>query len=258
MAAANTRIDNVLSNIDPAALDSLTEVVSAFQSADSSLTDAIAALGTGATSALADEIARATAAEATLTSDLAAEVSRATAAESALDIRVSDIESNYLDKRTGGTINGNVDITGTITASGGLEISASGSSSTSLFVGDGVVGVNTETPTEALEVVGNGKFSGTVEIAAPTASGHASTKGYVDGLFAKQQAFSVNIPVGTEQMSVSFGSAFSSVPVINASLEGEVIYFHVIKNKTVNGFDIIFSDEVQEAGVILNVFASNQ
>ena len=64
--------------------------------------------------------------------------------------------------------------------------------------------------------------------------------------------------MGTEQMTVSFPSSFSSVPVINASLESDVIYFHVIKNKTVGGFDITFSDEVQEAGVVLNVFASNQ
>jgi len=127
-----------------------------------------------------------------------------------------------------------------------------------LFVGDGVVGINTEAPTEALEVVGNGKFSGTVEIASPTVSNHASTKGYVDNLFAKQQAFSVSIPVGTERMTVSFPNAFSSIPVINASLESDVVYFHVIKNKTVGGFDITFSDEIQEAGVVLNVFASNQ
>jgi cytoskeletal protein CcmA (bactofilin family) len=202
-------------------------------------------------------VTRATGAEASISADLAAEVSRATTAEGALDTRVSDIESNYLDKRVGGTISGDVTVEGTISATGGLEISGGGAS-TSLFVGDGVVGVNTETPSEALEVVGNGKFSGTVEVAAPTVSSHASTKGYVDNLFSKQQAFSVSIPVGTEQMTVSFPSEFSSVPVINASLEGEVVYFHVIKNKTVNGFDIALSDEVQEAGVVLNVFASNQ
>jgi len=110
---------------------------------------------------------------------LAAEVSRATAAEGALDVRVSDIEDNYLDKRVGGTITGDVTVEGTISASGGLEISGGGVS-TSLFVGDGVVGINTEAPTEALEVVGNGKFSGTVEVAEPTIASHAATKNYVD------------------------------------------------------------------------------
>jgi hypothetical protein len=37
-----------------------------------------------------------------------------------------------------------------------------------LYVGDGVVGINTEAPTEALEVVGNGKISGDVTIGGTT------------------------------------------------------------------------------------------
>jgi hypothetical protein len=45
--ALDARIDNVLSNLDPVALDSLTEIVAAFQGADSDLQTAItAALGT--------------------------------------------------------------------------------------------------------------------------------------------------------------------------------------------------------------------
>jgi hypothetical protein len=51
-----TQINNILSNTDPAALDSLTEIVAAFQAADSSLNNAISALGTGSSSALAQEI----------------------------------------------------------------------------------------------------------------------------------------------------------------------------------------------------------
>ena len=115
----------------------------------------------------------------TISSDLADEVTRATAAEGAISSLVSEISGNYLDKRTGGTVTGNLDVTGTISAAGGLEISGGGAS-TSLFVGDGVIGVNTETPSEAFEVVGNGKFSGTVLVATPTLSGHAANKGYVD------------------------------------------------------------------------------
>lgn len=42
-AALGVRIDNVLSNADPASLDSLSELLAAFQSADSSLGDSIAA-----------------------------------------------------------------------------------------------------------------------------------------------------------------------------------------------------------------------
>ena len=43
-ASLNTKINNVLSNIDPAALDSLTEIVSAFQSVDGDLEASILAV----------------------------------------------------------------------------------------------------------------------------------------------------------------------------------------------------------------------
>jgi hypothetical protein len=43
--AINARIDNIISNTDPAALDSLAEIVTAFQSADANLTTAITNLG---------------------------------------------------------------------------------------------------------------------------------------------------------------------------------------------------------------------
>lgn len=42
-AALGVRIDNLLSNADPASLDSLSELLTAFQSADSSLSDSIVA-----------------------------------------------------------------------------------------------------------------------------------------------------------------------------------------------------------------------
>lgn len=64
------KIENVLSNVDPAALDSLTEIVSAFQDADGDLTASITALSTSSSSALAAEVARAEAAEAALDSRL--------------------------------------------------------------------------------------------------------------------------------------------------------------------------------------------
>lgn len=56
-AALQSQIDNILNNTDPAALDSLAEVVAAFQAADSNLNNAISALGTGSSSALTQEIA---------------------------------------------------------------------------------------------------------------------------------------------------------------------------------------------------------
>ena len=130
--ALGTRIDNVLHNVDGVALNSLSEVVVAFQAADGTLNGAITSLASSASSALTAEVSRATAAETalgvridgtvsaatalasrvtaaesdinTLESDLAAavsavtsslnsEVSRATAAESALSGRVSALET---------------------------------------------------------------------------------------------------------------------------------------------------------------------
>ena len=53
VASVNSRVDSVLSNIDPATLDSFTEVVGAFQSADSSLNGAITSLASSASTSLA-------------------------------------------------------------------------------------------------------------------------------------------------------------------------------------------------------------
>ena len=98
-------------------------------------------------------------------------------ADAAASGRLDDIENNYLDKRVGGTVDGNVTVDADLTVTGTFEV---GTGSSTLYVGNGVVGINTETPSEAFEVVGNGKFSGTLEIATPTLSGHAVTKNYVD------------------------------------------------------------------------------
>lgn len=51
--AEQTAVDFITSNVDVAALDSLTEVVSAFQTADSSLNGAITSLAASASSATA-------------------------------------------------------------------------------------------------------------------------------------------------------------------------------------------------------------
>lgn len=75
-SALGTRIDNVLSNVTPGSLDSLSEVVSAFQSADSSLNGAITSLASSASSGLA------------------AETSAREAADSALDARLDTAESD--------------------------------------------------------------------------------------------------------------------------------------------------------------------
>ena len=101
--ALQAQIDNIISNVDPAALDSLTEIVAEFQNQDSVLSSAITANanaisaevtrattaeGVNAT-AIADETVRATAAEATLTSDLTSEAATRLADDNALDARVT-------------------------------------------------------------------------------------------------------------------------------------------------------------------------
>ena len=104
-SALSARIDSVVSNIDPAALDSLTEVVAAFQNTQGNVAAALSDLSTNASSALADEISRATTAELTIASDLAAEVTRATQAEAALATQIA--ASGYtLPAATASTLGG--------------------------------------------------------------------------------------------------------------------------------------------------------
>jgi len=110
-SSLQSQINDILGNVDPSALDSLSEIVAAFQAADSDLSAAItSALGTH-TSELAVETAAREAADATLQSNIDSEESRALAAEgvlqdnidaeqsareaadSALDSRVSDLEA---------------------------------------------------------------------------------------------------------------------------------------------------------------------
>ncbi len=89
-SALGTRIDNVLSNVTPGSLDSLSEVVAAFQTADSSLNGAITSLASSASTNLTNEVNRATAAEAVLASD----ISDIETAASALTSRVTSAEGS--------------------------------------------------------------------------------------------------------------------------------------------------------------------
>lgn len=104
-SAMSARIDDVVSNIDPAALDSLAEVVAAFQNTQGDVAASLANLSSSASSALADEISRATTAELTIASDLAAEVTRAQGAESALASQIA-AASYTLPAATASTLGG--------------------------------------------------------------------------------------------------------------------------------------------------------
>ena len=92
--ALGTRIDNVLSNVTPGSLDSLTEVVSAFQAADSNLNGAITSLANSASSALTAEVNRATAAEGVISAGLAQELLDRAAADTTLQGNINTVASN--------------------------------------------------------------------------------------------------------------------------------------------------------------------
>jgi hypothetical protein len=67
-----SQINNVLSNLDGAALDSLTEVVSAFQAADSTLNGAITSLASSASTSLSTEQSARIAADSVLSGEISA------------------------------------------------------------------------------------------------------------------------------------------------------------------------------------------
>lgn len=88
-----SRVDAIVSNTDAAALDSLSEIVDAFQAADGDLNGAITALGTASTSAIGAERTRAEAAEGELASDISDEESARIAADNILTGDVSTLVS---------------------------------------------------------------------------------------------------------------------------------------------------------------------
>lgn len=129
VADLQDQINSVLSNVDPGALDSLTEIVSAFQAADASLNGAITALSTGlsadidaeeaariaADTALqgeidAEEVARA-AADVTLQNNINAEASARVSADNALDGRLDVLEARTWVKQKFSIVNGQTSVT---------------------------------------------------------------------------------------------------------------------------------------------------
>lgn len=102
-----SQINNILNNVDPVALDSLTEVVAAFQSADSNLSGAITNLSNTLTGNLNSEITARISADNNLLSqinqeisnrqaDVNTEESRAIAVENSLQSQISQEVSNRI------------------------------------------------------------------------------------------------------------------------------------------------------------------
>jgi len=99
----DAKLNNVISNVDPAALDSLTEIVAAFQAADGDLNGAITGLTATAATNLSTEISnriadvdaeesRAMSAELVLTDDLSSEISNRIADVNAEESRAISAE----------------------------------------------------------------------------------------------------------------------------------------------------------------------
>lgn len=102
-SALSTRIDNIVSNIDPVALDSLTELVTAFQGADGDLSTAISSLSSSSASTIATERTRAMGVEASLQSSITAEISRAEGVEAGLASDIANIGDNLATVATSGS-----------------------------------------------------------------------------------------------------------------------------------------------------------
>lgn len=100
----------------------------------------------------------------------------------------------------------------------------------------------------------------TNDLATTGSSLYSSLTG-VSGYFSSSnKQFTVNVTNPSDSTSVTFpGTAFSSVPTVQATLEGsDVMYGLLVKNRTTTGCEVHFSDTVQESNVVLNIFASNQ
>jgi trimeric autotransporter adhesin len=90
------KISFIISNVDPAALDSLTEIVEALQNLEGEATDALNALAVELRGAINTEIARAEAAEASLQSAIGGEIAARISGDAALQTAIAAEETRAL------------------------------------------------------------------------------------------------------------------------------------------------------------------
>lgn len=95
-ASLQNQINDIISNVDPSALDSLSEIVSAFQAADSDLQASITTVLGTHTSELAQEVSDREAADNTLQSNIDSEESARIAADSTLQSNIDSEESSRI------------------------------------------------------------------------------------------------------------------------------------------------------------------
>ena len=162
-----------MSNLDTEALDSLVEIVSAFQSADGNLNNTISDLSAAASSALAAEVSRATLAEQGLQSDIDAEVS-------ARELADEQLQSNIDGKvsKSGDEMTGDYSMTGAFNFSGpeGIDHVAQLSyASLNITIPEGPSAGNTDVNAGFIFLTGN---DGSASM--PFDPSHVTTKAYVD------------------------------------------------------------------------------
>jgi len=205
-ASLQSQIDFITNNVDPAAIDSLTEVVAAFQSADGDLNSAITNLANAATTDLSAEIARAESAEAVLTADLSSEVvNRGNAIDAEASLRIAAVsaeESRAIEAEAllaaakldlaGGTMSGNIDM-GENNITNVTNVVAI-SLQTNYITSD-------ETIKLFSPLDGNNEIP-IINLPAPTNDGDATNKLYVDNA----DALKLDLAGGTMSGSIDMGT----------------------------------------------------
>ena len=85
----------------------------------------------------------------------------------------------------------------------------------------------------------------------------------INWISGQSQTFTVSLPTGLDTTGILFPSGFSVgyIPKIEASLElpttSTTMYVFAVQSRTISGFTALFSDVIQETGLVLNVYASS-
>ena len=188
-ASLQTQVDFITSNVDAASLDSLTEIVSAFQDADGDLLTTV----TSNTTAITAEATTARAAELANANLVAAEATTARAAEGVNAAAVTSEETRALAAE------------GILTTAVDTKVAKSGS-----------------TMTGVLNMGGNA-ISG---VATPSAATDAASKGYVDGVISSQDISTYTTDDLAEGSNLYFTDtrAQAAISVVDTEGTGRVSY----------------------------------
>lgn len=81
------------------------------------------------------------------------------------------------------------------------------------------------------------------------------------GLFVAQttqQTFATIVATGVDFQFISFASNFPTTPKVYSTIEvtGDTMYAVNVRGRTISGYTALFSDTIQESGVVVHTFAS--